>query len=299
MITKSQLITENEKLLEAIHSRQGSLNNLSAYLTELESQLALIFAASPDIIVFLDKDATIIKISDAAFTILGYTRSDLIGKSLWDFISAEDVEESKNKFNEIKSGKITRFLGNNAFINRWISMDGNHVRLVWRFSLCDDREERVIGVASDISQFKNNHGYNFKLLQNAVNSSTDGIVVMELQHDTPTIVYANKSFELITGYITEEALGKSFLDIVTDESHQSRAMSTLKRCLGSGDNCDVLLQCQRKTGEIFYNRFAISSVKEEGIVAHYIGVLRDITEKIGIKYEWSPNSESGFVHLHT
>jgi PAS domain-containing protein len=94
MITKSQLITENEKLLEAIHSRQGSLNNLSVYLTELESQLALIFAASPDIIVFLDKEATIIKISDAAFTILGYTRSDLIGRSLWDFISAEDVSNN-------------------------------------------------------------------------------------------------------------------------------------------------------------------------------------------------------------
>jgi len=297
-MTKSQLILENEKLLETIHSRQGSLNNLSSYLIELESQLALIFAASPDIIVFLDKNADIIKISDAAFTILGYTRAELIGRSLWEFISTEDLKDSKEKFNQIKTKSVSYFTGNNAFINNWISKEGQKVRLVWRFSLCDEKEDKVIGVASDISQFGNNHFYNFKLLQNAVNSSTDGIVIIESAEESATAVYVNQAYERMMNTPSEELIGKSFWNNLTNESLHSRAFSTIKTCMLNGTNCDVLLQCHKATGELFYARYAISAVKENNIIAHFIGIIRDISEKIGTKYEWSPNSESGFIHLH-
>ena len=298
MTTKSQLILENEKLLETIHSRQGSLNNLSSYLIELESQLALIFAASPDIIVFLNKTADIIKISDAAFTILGYTRAELIGRSLWEFISTEDLEDSKEKFNQIRTKSVSYFTGNNAFINNWISKEGKKVRLVWRFSLCDEKEDKVIGVASDISQFGNNHFYNFKLLQNAVNSSTDGIVIIESAEESATAVYVNRAYERMVNLPSEELIGKSFWNNLTNESLQSRAFSTIKTCMLNGTNCDVLLQCRKAAGELFYARYAISAVKENNIIAHFIGIIRDISEKIGTKYEWSPNSESGFIHLH-
>ena len=297
-MTKSQLILENEKLLETIHSRQGSLNNLSSYLIELESQLALIFAASPDIIVFLDKNADIIKISDAAFTILGYTRAELIGRSLWEFISTEDLKDSKEKFNQIKTKSVSYFTGNNAFINNWISKEGQKVRLVWRFSLCDEKEDKVIGVASDISQFGNNHFYNFKLLQNAVNSSTDGIVIIESAEESATAVYVNQAYERMMNTPSEELIGKSFWNNLTNESLHSRAFSTVKTCMLNGTNCDVLLQCYKATGELFYARYAISAVKENNIISHFIGIIRDISEKIGTKYEWSPNSESGFIHLH-
>jgi len=288
-MTKSQLILENEKLLETIHSRQGSLNNLSSYLIELESQLALIFAASPDIIVFLDKNADIIKISDAAFTILGYTRAELIGRSLWEFISTEDLKDSKEKFNQIKTKSVSYFTGNNAFINNWISKEGQKVRLVWRFSLCDEKE---------VSQFGNNHFYNFKLLQNAVNSSTDGIVIIESAEESATAVYVNQAYERMMNTPSEELIGKSFWNNLTNESLHSRAFSTIKTCMLNGTNCDVLLQCHKATGELFYARYAISAVKENNIIAHFIGIIRDISEKIGTKYEWSPNSESGFIHLH-
>jgi len=56
---------KNEEILKTIENRQRTLNGLSKYLSELESQLALIFAASPDIIVFLDDESKIIKISSA------------------------------------------------------------------------------------------------------------------------------------------------------------------------------------------------------------------------------------------
>ena len=59
----NELADQNERLLKGIETRQDNLNTLSKYLSELESQLSLIFAASPDIIVFLDKNSNIVKIT--------------------------------------------------------------------------------------------------------------------------------------------------------------------------------------------------------------------------------------------
>ena len=83
----------------------------------------------------------------------------------------------------------------------------------------------------------------------------------------------------------------------TDETRNSRALVTLRKCIKEGKNCDVLLQNRRKNGEIYYSRLAISAVIEQDVIVNFIGVVRDITDKMDIKYEWSPNAESGFVHL--
>lgn len=297
MKVAENLTFENERLLKSIKSRQNNLNKLSTYLSELESQLALIFAASPDIIVFLDKDLNILKISDAAFTILGYTREELTGKCLWDFISAEDVELTKSRFDEMQSRKILYFEEKGAFINHWISKSGNKVKLVWRFSVCDERENQTIGVATDITHFGSNNLYNFKLLQKTVDLSSDGIVITDaLQKDNP-VVYVNNSYEKITGYKENELVGKNCRLMQSEETKHSRAIKTLKNSLKEGKGCDVLLQNIKKTGELFYNHLVISAVVESGVAVNHIGIVRDVTDEVGVKYDWSPNSETGFTRI--
>lgn len=295
--TTEHASSKNEEILKTIENRQRTLNGLSKYLSELESQLALIFAASPDIIVFLDDESKIIKISDAAFTILGYTRADLIGRTIWEFIDPNDAEEMRKKFLDLRDKKLSYFEDQKAFVNHWISKSGNKVKLVWRFSLCDERENQTIGVASDITQFGFNNSYSYKLLQKVVESSTDGIVITDAQHSDNVMVYVNKAFEKITGYTSEELLGQNCRMFQTEDTKNSRAITTLKNCIEAGKNCDVLLQNKKKNGEIFYSRLAISAVVEQDVIVNFIGVVRDITDKIDVKYEWSPNAESGFIHL--
>ena len=137
-------------------------------------------------------------------------------------------------------------------MNHWVAKNGSHVKLVWRFSVCDDREKQTIGVATDITQFGANSIYNFKLLQKAIDSSTDGIVIVDAQSTENTIVYANKAYEKITGYTSEELIGKGCSIMHTEDTKQSRALRTLQNCVKEGRNCDVLLQYKRKNGEIFY-----------------------------------------------
>jgi len=293
----SELVFENDQLLKGIELRQHSLNRLSNYLSELESQLALIFAASPDIIVFLDSESVIVKISDAAYTILGYTREELIGKSLWKFIASEDIETTKRKFQEIQTNKVLYFDQNGAFINHWVSKEGKKVKLVWRFSVCDEREQQTIGVATDISHFGTNEAYNLKLLHKVADLTTDGIVITDIQQTDNPIVYVNKAYEKITGYSKEELLGKNCRLMQTEDTKNSRALQTLKMSLAQGKGCDVLLQNVKKNGQIFYNHLVISSVIEANQLVNYIGMIRDVTDQIGVDFDWSPNTESGFCQI--
>jgi PAS domain S-box-containing protein len=291
----NELADQNERLLKGIETRQDNLNTLSKYLSELESQLSLIFAASPDIIVFLDKNSNIVKISDAACTILGYSKEELKDKQLWQFIASEDLEATKKQFEEIQKNKVFYFEGNRAFVNHWISKDGRRIKLVWRFSICDDREQQTIGIATDITHFGTNDVYNFKLLQKAVESSSDGISIIDAQRENCPIVYVNKAFESITGYTKEEAVGKSCRFLETEETRESRAVKVLCHNLKVGQTTDVLLQCLKRDGSVFYNHLIVSPVLESGQIINYISILRDVTNDIGIDYEWSPNAERGFA----
>ena len=290
----SELVSENEQLLKGIELRQHGLIRLSNYLSELESQLALIFAASPDIIVFLDCNEKIVKISDAAYTLLGYKREEMIERSLWDFISVTDIDMAKQHLIDVKKDKVVFFDSKKYLINYWIAKNGTLVKLAWRFSLYDEREQQTIGVATDVSYLGYNEKYNVKLLERAVNLSTDGIIITDSFESDFQIVYVNPSFEKITKYSKNEMIGKNCRFLQTDATKQSRAINTLRRCLNELKGCDVLLENRKKDGSIFYNHLSITTVAENGVVTNFIGISKDVTHKIGIEFDWSPNTESGF-----
>lgn len=297
-LSVSLLTKETEQLLSNTKTRQNNLKQLSSYLSELESQLSLMFAASPDIIVFLDATAKILKISDAAFTVLGYKRKDLINKSLWDFIATSDLHKTKEYFEKLRQLKDSCEVDDkNVLINHWISKDGTLVKLMWRFTLFDERENQMIVVASDVTSFGTNEKQDLRVLQKAIDLSADGIVITDSCDRTNNIVYTNEAFCEMTGYTKQDLLGHNGRFLQSKECQEARVITTLKNSIKSGTGCDVLLQNIKKNGEIFYNGLTLSTVKEGSEVVNFIWVCKDVTSEIGIKYEWSPNAERGFYFL--
>ena len=293
--TDTESSLENECLLKSIEVRQEELTTLSRYLTELESQLSLIFASSPDIIMFLDSDDRISKISNAAMRILGYTKEEMVGKQIWEFLAPEDVEITKRRQEQIHEETIAYFDGENTFVNNWITKNNTKVRLLWRFSLCI--KNQLIGVATDISHFGTNAFYNLKLLQSTFDCSVDGIVITDASRNEHPIVYVNKAYQKISGYTHEELVGKPCSVLNTDETLNSRALTTLYNSKKEGKSVDVLVQSRRKDGRFYYAHILASCVIESGVIINYIGVVRDVTDLIGIDYDWSPNTERGFYPI--
>jgi len=118
-----------------------------------------------------------------------------------------------------------------------------------------------------------------RLLDLAVRSSANGIVITDATLPDNPIIYVNPAFEHITGYSAEEALGRNCRFLQGDDRDQT-ALSELRMALEEERECRVVLRNYRKDGASFWNELYISPVyDEEGRLVNFVGVQNDVTER--------------------
>lgn len=283
---------DREERFELIENQQSELKKLTHHLAEMESQLALIFQASPDMIVFLRKDGTIIKLSESVEKILGYKKDELIGRSIWEFIHIDDIEKTKEiRASLLKETVIDR---KKYFINRWLKKNGTYAKLSWRFTIYDKISDHEIGFATDITHMFIEDPNNFRLIHRSVELVKDGIIITDFTDRKNSIIYTNQAFCDMCGYTKEEILGKNPRFLQSDESEQC-ALSTIRNSINNGYSCDVLLKNFKKDRSIFFNHLYISPIIDEGVITNYIGVSRDLTKAVQDGHcIWDKTSSRGF-----
>lgn len=287
-------MSTSELLIQEIEERQGVLRDMSRHLTELESQLSLIFAASPDIILFIQMDGKIIKASQAVWRILGYNREDLVGNYIWDYIHPEDIEDTKRIRERLVEDRFLYFNEHDYFINRWRKKDGSYAKLSWRFSIYDADESQTIGFATDVTHLGVENPFNIYLLARALKLAQDGIVITDYTLQDNPIIYVNNSFCNNSGYSEEELIGQN-CRILQSESRDQEALKTIRSAVENGEGCEVLLKNARKNNTPFFNHLLITPIIQDGQVTHYIGISRDLTELVANgTYTWDKNSPRGF-----
>ncbi len=290
---KAKMLKSDEIML-SLDKRECVLTEMSAYLSQLESQLSLIFAASPDMILFIHKDGQIIKSSQAIWKILGYHRDELVGKYIWDYIHPDDIEKTKDiRYRLITNDKIIYFDKDDCFVNRWRKKDGSYAKLAWRFSIYDAQEDNTIGFATDVTNLMMENPFNFGLLYRAISMTHDGIIITDYK-DNNAIIYANESFCKNTGYKIEELLRQNCRILQSDDKEQA-ALKTIREAINKGEGCEVLLRNWKKNKSVFFNHILISPIVENGVITNYIGISRNLTDLInsGV-YVWDRKAPRGF-----
>jgi PAS domain S-box-containing protein len=118
-----------------------------------------------------------------------------------------------------------------------------------------------------------------RLVDLAVRSSVNGVVITDATLAENPIVYVNPAFERMTGFSAEEVLGKNCRFLQGEDREQS-ALDELRAALGEERECRVVLRNYRKDGALFYNELHISPVyDEEGRLTNFVGVQSDVTER--------------------
>jgi len=118
----------------------------------------------------------------------------------------------------------------------------------------------------------------FKFLQRAINSSTNGIVITSSLDDKP-IIYVNKGFERITGYSSQEVIGKSCRFLQRKERNQ-KGVKKIRLALANQEEIRTVVKNFRKNGDAFWNEIYISPVyDDDNNLTHFIGVQNDITNQ--------------------
>ena len=127
---------------------------------------------------------------------------------------------------------------------------------------------------------KENLYNHLKLLESVILSTSDIVIITEAEPiDTPgpIIIYVNEAFSLLTGYSSEEVIGKS-PRILQGKNTDRRELDRLKRCLKNWEKCEITVLNYKKNGEEFWNNMSVSPVSDKnGWFTHWISIERDVT----------------------
>lgn len=119
-----------------------------------------------------------------------------------------------------------------------------------------------------------------KLRERAVESSSNGIVIVDMSFPGQPVIYANPAFERITGYSADEIVGRNCSLLQGDDRNQP-GIAELRRAIAEHRSCEVLLRNYRKDGTLFWNELSVAPVTDaSGKVTHYVGIQNDITERV-------------------
>ena len=134
----------------------------------------------------------------------------------------------------------------------------------------------VEGIIQDITKAKANEVHIRKLLS-AVEQSPVSIVITNLNAE---IEYINPHFTQISGYRSEEVLGKNPRVLQSKRSHQLNDYRGLWKTIKQGQTWRGEFINQKKNGEEYWEQATISPLlNEDGKTTHYIAVKEDITER--------------------
>jgi len=118
-----------------------------------------------------------------------------------------------------------------------------------------------------------------RLLMRAIQSSRNGVMIVDARLPDQPIIFVNPAFEEITGYSMPEVIGRNCRFLQRGEGAQPE-LDELRRALRDGRDCEVVLRNFRKDGSVFWNQLAIAPVRDgEGTVTHLIGIISDVTER--------------------
>ena len=119
-----------------------------------------------------------------------------------------------------------------------------------------------------------------QILTQILDGSVNGITLSDPDQDDNPIVYANKAFELISGYSNEETVGRNCRFLQGQEKDQEE-LQQIRDAIKNAKPVEVTLKNFRKNGELFYNRLSITPLFDsEGHLIYFLGVQYDVTEQI-------------------
>lgn len=137
---------------------------------------------------------------------------------------------------------------------------------------------RIYGSIQDLTRERATEEQ-LRLMQCAIESSSNGIVISGLADTDYGIIYANNAFLNLTGYRLEEIRGQN-CRILNKHDHNQAEIAQLRTALHEGCDAHVVLRNYRKDGSLFWNEIHISPIRNQNnVITHFVGVQKDVTER--------------------
>ena len=116
-----------------------------------------------------------------------------------------------------------------------------------------------------------------RLLELAINSATNAIAISDVRLPDRPLVYINRAFESMTGYLAKDVLGKNCRFLQGADTQQPE-IGRLRDAISRGVDCEVVIRNYCKDGTLFWNSLRVAPLRDSsGTVTHFIGIQTDVT----------------------
>jgi two-component system sporulation sensor kinase A len=200
---------------------------------------------------------------------LGLSPDQIVGKSLFEFLSREDAIEKLNFYKRAWNGETVTYEreSNKIFYMVQLKPVKQNGKVV-----------EVIGSAVDITDRKlaeNELLTTKELLDAFVANTADSICVLDLNRK---VIKVNRAFEEMYGWKQEELIGKS-LPVIPDDMRQESKENTINLLQGN-EVVDLETIRQRKDGTRFQASATISPIRNnKGEISGFSIISRDISKR--------------------
>ncbi|MBA6389307.1 EAL domain-containing protein [Colwellia sp. BRX10-3] len=246
------------------------LSSLEDNPPDIEMYLHAIFNNTGYPIFVKDEEFKLILVNDACCSFFGLSRNQIIGSTLAESFPPSEMEG----FFAIDRQVLDT--GKEVICEETLSPSGlQSKRVLTRKNRFEDPNGNyfLVGVIHDITESKQIEE-KLKRAASVFTHAHEGIMITDANG---TITEVNTTFSRITGYTSEEMLGKN-PSILQSGRHPSEFYAEMWTTLLAQDHWDGEIWNRRKNGEIYPETLTISAVKTtDGLVQHYVSLCTDIT----------------------
>ena len=222
-----------------------------------------------DIILVLDLEGKIIKANEAACSVYGYSRAELLRMTIFDLRAPEAANQVYSQLNKAKNEGV-------IFETKHITKDRRiiPVEVSSRRAIIGNKAV-LLSTIRDISDRYTRDAELLKLFT-AVEQSPVSVVITD-PHGA--IEYVNPKFTEVTGYTAGEALGQN-PRILKSGAQPPEVYTELWQTIKAGREWRGEFHNRKKNGGMYWELASISPIRNAaGNITHFIAVKEDITAR--------------------
>jgi len=236
-----------------------------------EAHFRSLIENATDIITVIDPQGTIYYESPSIERFTGFTAAEVVGRSAFEFIHAEDA------------GRVVETLrfaltnpGTPAMVSfRFLRRDGSYMVLesVGHVHAWDEPTLAIVVNSRDVTE-RERAEEQIRKLSRAVAQSPCMVVITNARGD---IEFINPKFTEVTGYQPEEVIGQN-PRVLKSGVHPPEFYRALWETITQGGTWEGELCNRKKSGELYWESATISVVRDpDGQITHFLAIKNDIT----------------------
>ena len=267
-----ELMGLNDALLgevgERTRTQEALAEAMDRYQSVLQSMREVVFSVSAS--------GRIESLNAAFETLVGRAPAPLIGRRALAVIHPLDRRAVATALARTLRGEEV-----DPFEIRLLHASGGDVFLECRLTRQASKNgERasITGIARDVTETRQARAQ-LVLNSRAMSATSEGIVITDVRQPGNPVVYVNPGFERLMGCTAAETVGRSLASLRSPKT-PPEAAARLDEAMRTGNPVTVEMQTERKDGQSFWVRKALTPVTgEAGELTGFVAILSDITQQ--------------------